>query len=96
MTCQYVTERATVGPCAVVIGPGAENSPYAGKLTDCLDEPDHFVHGVREPGNRFTDYRHAYLGPVLARCGHEEGEHEALFNDSDTPGRDWHAFTDVN
>ncbi len=52
--------------CAYVIGPGAANSPYAGKLTDCLKAPDHFVHDLTwtpEPGReQWASYRHAYLG----------------------------------
>ncbi len=90
MTCQYVTERAIAGPCEYVILEDGDDS--------MLCEGVHY--GIPAGVNY-----HAYLGPVLARCGHEAGEHTpeqqgfscgACAGDGVEDIYLYHAFTDVN
>ncbi len=82
MTCQYVTERASEGPC-VYEGDWFEGSP-------CGDEPEDNWQKHYGPceDSECGDYHHTSLGPVLARCGLERG-HRALhlFDSIATPSR---------
>ncbi len=66
MTCQYVTERAIEGPCAVIVYTGWLEGPSdsIGELPCNIEDDDH-----RTGGN------HKWLGPVLARCDYREDEH---------------------
>ncbi len=87
--CTYVTERATEGMCRGIIPAG---DPADGRLYGLLSC------GVGRAAHE-TEGAHAYLGPVLARCGHEEGEHVDfetwLFGLDGIYGEDagWHEFT---
>ncbi len=85
--CTYVTERASEGPCEYVILEDGDDS--------MLCEGVHY--GIPAGVNY-----HAYLGPVLARCGHEErehipeptvGAHCASCHDSNADEHCKHAFT---
>lgn len=67
--CTYVTERATGGPCEYE-GDRFEGNP-------CGDEPEDNWQKHYGPCEdpECGDYHHAYLGPVLARCGLEQRQH---------------------
>lgn len=65
MLCAYVTERGTEGPCQFRID---EQGRYY-MLCDGPDDEDTHARWVFDA--------HTYLGPVLARCGHDLDEHEA-------------------
>ncbi len=102
MTCTYVTERAIVGPCEVC---GHEG--HAGGKDGCDGEGapcdvSDVLCCECDQENRYAMMMHAYLGPVLARCGHEEKWHRqgtcyvCLAEAVRFERISRHAFTDVN
>ncbi len=67
MACDAVTRRATTGPC--------ERCGHDRELHIVLHvgEGEQCVKCIPLMGGL---HDHAYLGPVLERCGHEEHEHK--------------------
>ncbi len=78
--CAYVTERATEGPCVADVEWG--RSP----AMRCLAQLDDHCKDHGEGTCTIDHAHHVYLGPVLARCGHEEGEHK---HEHDADGEAW-------
>ena len=62
--CTAVTERSSGGPC--------EHTEF---IEPCHRRRDALQHDEYAYAARMIPSPHAYLGPVLARCGHGEGEH---------------------
>lgn len=82
----------TDAPCYFVIERATE-----GPCATCSGA---YTYGLHFPGDRRAS-GHPYLGPVLKRCGHEEGEHfwdergpsGELFQPRCGVCGDWHAYT---
>ncbi len=93
MTCTAITRRNNEGPCEY------EGDHFEG--VGCGDEPEDNWQKHYGPceDSECGDYHHAYLGPVLARCGHLEGEHgidgvSRAYCDSCVEVGEFHTYTE--